>query len=148
MTLSSNNWLQSVRGEFILVVYLEGCSIHESPSPPLLVSPRTDIMRLLTYYVHVVECLLYTAYKQNPNQIVLKKVLRLKGHLKTPCDAYAKRLESHYVVVLDIYETLGRVKRRTSRVFPAFITKRLCYCLRNTVWNHGRGFFSGRPVKP
>ena len=71
-------------------------------------------------YVRVAECLLYTKYKQNPNQIVLKKVLRLKGYHKTPCDAYARRLESHYAVVLDIYETLVRVKYRMNKPVRSF----------------------------
>ena len=43
---------------------------------------------------------------QNPNGTVLNKVLGLNGKSgqpMTPCDAYAKWLESHYAAVLDVY---------------------------------------------
>ena len=42
-----------------------------------------DVMTFLMYYVHVLECLPSTRYKESPNQIVLNDVLWLKG---TPYD--------------------------------------------------------------
>lgn len=64
----------------------------------------SDIMRFLTYYVHVVKCHPDTKFKLNPNQTVSNKVPWLKGTL---CDGYAEGLESHYVAVFDMYDIPG-----------------------------------------
>lgn len=62
-------------------------------------------MRFPTYYVLIRKCLSHTKYKQNPKQTVPNKVLRLKEDTVTPCDAYTRQLESHYVPVSDMYDS-------------------------------------------
>ena len=75
---------------------------HFEHRPRLVLLPAkyTDIMRFLTYYVHVTKCLLDTKYEQNPKQTALNKVVRLKGIY---CDAYAKWFEFHSAAILDMY---------------------------------------------
>ena len=39
-------------------------------------------------------------------QTVLNKFLGLKGHRKTPCDAYIDRLESHFAALFGMREVI------------------------------------------
>lgn len=65
----------------------------------------TDKARFLTRHAYNTKYLTNAKFKQNPNETVLN---RLKG---TPCDVYAKWLESSNAGVLDMYRRcFGRVQ--------------------------------------
>ena len=80
--------------------------IQRNPNQTVL----NEIPRLQgTHYVHVTKCLLHS-FTQNISRTltVLSKVLRLKG---TPCDVYAKRLETHFAVALHMFDRVTLLKK-------------------------------------
>ena len=82
----------------------------------------TNIMRYGIHYVHAAKCLLDPKYNQNPNQTVWNRIRTLKWHHTTACDAYTKRLKSHYAVCIGHEQSLCYELRN-----PAFELKRVFF---------------------